>query len=733
MADLVSPTIELVRACVNMYTDFRAFKEECTTFRRSLCNVVEVLEDVQHEMARGNVTGTTKLHTPMELLQSATREGGEVLKKCSSTKKLLAFAFSRQLMGMLNKARSDIEEAMRLLLVSSVRIQASTHHLMQGIGARLEQLQDQINSSYSSKHEVADLIRKELKQHERNQGHSIAQALSDALVEMGVVDDTQDCAEQLDGLQREAEMLRTAKVVYDEDLLEAVKALTAVPPPASHVKPPLATTASSAVRDCLVCPISKEVMRDPVTVDGSGITYDRKSLCRSLLSYPDLEPLTRQRFVRPVSYTPNLIARNLVMMQYGDSYYVKYDDEEFKVMYQDKWKQLRHPSGAANLDQTSSSADFAPAIIFDGLTSSAEIHSSGSGGAFFSSESGNSHAPSVAADGGSSDVGAIHTEPTIATTIHSTSHSTRCSRKMIVISVGAVIFLVALVIGIKIAQSSIARPVGAPSPAAPSAAPPSALTTQEKFKQSLPAYTMESLQDTSSPQYRAYVWATTIDQFPQSVAPSDEETRLFRMKQRFALATLFYSVNIPWWVNSSISECDWRPSGCLGNTMPRVTGLQPNGNGGRIPREIGLLESLTHLELAEDQLTSSIPTELGLLTALTALYLNTNQLTSRIPTELGLLTQLTFLTLRNNSLTSTIPTELGLLAGLNYALVLDANQLTSTIPTELGQLTALTYLYLQDNDLSGTFPSAMCQFPYVIRPLVDCDEVVCGCCDNCTR
>jgi hypothetical protein len=39
---------------------------------------------------------------------------------------------------------------------------------------------------------------------------------------------------------------------------------------------------------------------------------------------------------------------------------------------------------------------------------------------------------------------------------------------------------------------------------------------------------------------------------------------------------------------------------------------------------------------------------------------------------------------------------------------------------------------LQENDLSGTFPSAMCQF-LLGRPTVDCDEVVCSCCDNCTR
>lgn len=37
-------------------------------------------------------------------------------------------------------------------------------------------------------------------------------------------------------------------------------------------------------------------MRDPVTVMESGLTYDRKSLCTSLLMYPDLEPGTNLSF-----------------------------------------------------------------------------------------------------------------------------------------------------------------------------------------------------------------------------------------------------------------------------------------------------------------------------------------------------------------------------------------------------------------------------------------------------
>jgi hypothetical protein len=202
------------------------------------------------------------------------------------------------------------------------------------------------------------------------------------------------------------------------------------------------------------------------------------------------------------------------------------------------------------------------------------------------------------------------------------------------------------------------------------------------FRSSLPPYTTESLQNTSSPQYRAYEWVTEIDQVPQDVAPDNEEERLLRMMQRFALATLFNSINQTGSAKSNVSECEWPYVICTDNT--RVSSLEPDGNGGTIPREIGLLTALNDLYFYDNQLTSTLPTELGLLTGLTSLYLYFNQLTSAIPTELGLLTNL-----RN--------------------------------------------LQLSNNQLTGTFPSDMCQFSFDAFSLdVDCSEVVCTCCPDCT-
>jgi Leucine-rich repeat (LRR) protein len=97
-------------------------------------------------------------------------------------------------------------------------------------------------------------------------------------------------------------------------------------------------------------------------------------------------------------------------------------------------------------------------------------------------------------------------------------------------------------------------------------------------------------------------------------------------------------------------------------------------------------------------LVGTIPTEIGLLTSLTHLDLDGNiGITGTIPTQLGLLTQLTHLDLDQNTLTGTIPTELGLLSSALQVLELNNNQLWGTIPTELGLLTKLTLLSIHTN------------------------------------
>ncbi|MCX6377360.1 MAG: leucine-rich repeat domain-containing protein, partial [Armatimonadetes bacterium] len=123
-----------------------------------------------------------------------------------------------------------------------------------------------------------------------------------------------------------------------------------------------------------------------------------------------------------------------------------------------------------------------------------------------------------------------------------------------------------------------------------------------------------------------------------------------------------------------------------------------------LPPEIGLLTSMTELQLSRNRLTS-LPPEIGLLTSLRELHLSGNRFTS-LPPEIGRLTSLTGLDLSKNRLTS-LPPETGQLTGLSD-LKLYSNQLTS-LPPEIGRLTNLRRLYLSRNPLTSPPPEVIKQ------------------------
>jgi hypothetical protein len=151
-----------------------------------------------------------------------------------------------------------------------------------------------------------------------------------------------------------------------------------------------------------------------------------------------------------------------------------------------------------------------------------------------------------------------------------------------------------------------------------------------------------------------------------------------------------------------------------------------NALSGSIPSQIVLLTSLTDLDLSMNALTGSIPSQIGLLTSLTGLGLSTIALTGSIPSQIGLLTGLTGLDLSMNALTGSIPSQIGLLTSLKL-LALSPNALTGSIPSQIGLLKSLTLLCLDGNELTGSIPSSLCnEGAYVI---IDCETITkCSCC-----
>ena len=200
----------------------------------------------------------------------------------------------------------------------------------------------------------------------------------------------------------------------------------------------------------------------------------------------------------------------------------------------------------------------------------------------------------------------------------------------------------------------------------------------------LPNYTLEALQDPSSPQSRALDWLL-YDHHPDTLTNYSETTTTTttsRLLQRFALATFYYATNgIGWrfsrfWLstNPDVHECTWWShyeipgsdadadadtdtdtdgTVCNDNHEYRAIALHHNVLIGTLPREIALLTSLETIILSADNfgidildsgkdrlLSGTFPSELGSLSRLTTLDMSKNAISGIIPSEIGQLTNL---------------------------------------------------------------------------------------------
>ena len=206
------------------------------------------------------------------------------------------------------------------------------------------------------------------------------------------------------------------------------------------------------------------------------------------------------------------------------------------------------------------------------------------------------------------------------------------------------------------------------------------------------------LEDPSSSQSLAFDWLI------QDISEASEEYPDFRILQRYALATLYFSTggelwyNDTNWLNHSIHECEWKnfntsrgmfyeedfetgeiewlyrvnEDPCVSSTGPgqkqeilQHLFLYDNGLEGTLPPELFLLTSLKSLLVAYSTgIVGSIPTEIGKLTDLEAVSFSYNdhrvgserEIPTPMPSELGLCTNLEYLILTEAGVGGAIPT-----------------------------------------------------------------------------
>jgi hypothetical protein len=263
-----------------------------------------------------------------------------------------------------------------------------------------------------------------------------------------------------------------------------------------------------------------------------------------------------------------------------------------------------------------------------------------------------------------------------------------------------------------------------------------------------PLIERNSLLDPMSSQYLALEWLSYRDGFFTSF----EDTQA--IKQRFALATLFYASGImiyDEWLQPGVSECQFIGVTCDTTEDDRNAVVELHmirvAMTGSLPDELGWLSDLRLLDMTHNRLRGSIPKGLSHLPNLASLELANNQMDGpllALPPNLQALNiehnffygqlpewslslqaakvgfnrftgflpkfemgnELFHLDLSDTLIAGTLPPSIGKATNL-IGLGISQTKLSGKIPTEIGLLTKLEQLSMSKTKLEGSLPDEL--------------------------
>jgi hypothetical protein len=315
----VAAVINLIAVVHNKYKSFQALMEENEEFCRTMLAVRGVLHDIRKEE---RLRRRESLRLPLQMIEDAIAMGEKVMKKCSDRNNKLKIALirSQDYVNTLKAAGVKMNHGLTIITATSVNIQANTEGAMDTAHRAIESMQTRLDAYHN---DIADILLDIIRPGIQN----IPDEVIAKLREEGIVASRQDCMDQIRNIQEDPDLTE----VKNEQLLQW--ALHVSLPPSNR------PIMDERMKKRLTCPISLDYMQDPVTLVQSGQTYDKASLCESLLQYPNLCPKTGQHFDKKLNYIDNYDAREDLTYYLGDDSYQSYDDSIFKRQYEALWSE----------------------------------------------------------------------------------------------------------------------------------------------------------------------------------------------------------------------------------------------------------------------------------------------------------------------------------------------------------------------------------------------------------
>lgn len=233
------------------------------------------------------------------------------------------------------------------------------------------------------------------------------------------------------------------------------------------------------------------------------------------------------------------------------------------------------------------------------------------------------------------------------------------------------------------------------------------------------AYPVEHIGD-ATPEEMSVQWLIEVDPLHLT---SDSNSSKLRLRQRYALLTLWYHTSSNTWGNSTgwlefEDECSWFGVTCVetvrheNDTDSRRAvssiSLSYNSLNGEFPPDLGLLTSLETLNLGLNEIFGSLPESIGQWSDIKFFEMNLNPpgLNRTLPVSMQNWRSVEHVNLNRNTLTGTLPEWVGLWTNLDYFSVGD-NKMNGTLPESMGNWRNVTFVEFLSNHFTGTVPASV--------------------------
>lgn len=300
MADPLSLVVDMVTGLVSRVNEVKINHAGCQLLSSLARQTLEILERVQ---ASGcDPTAWTAL----DHMQSALQEAHDVVDKCCNTDFLSALLYHEIFAASLKQAADKLKHALDGVPLASV---SATADLQTDVEKLTKLIQ---GSSFVAKAEAAQkgkVLKAELEKAFHNNGEGSEQVhilVKDLLKENASSKD--DLKGQLEMLKREGHQAKNEKGSQaDFELTEIINVVTASLDDADELP-----TFALHVKNQIRCPLSREVMQDPVVLLESGVTYDRSSITEWIGAGNLRDPIKNTE-LKTAELMPNTALRDFCM------------------------------------------------------------------------------------------------------------------------------------------------------------------------------------------------------------------------------------------------------------------------------------------------------------------------------------------------------------------------------------------------------------------------------------